>query len=136
MQVRKKQLIVLTMMVAIYMCIAHSIGGNSSDGYSYDVLLLLTVLVLWAVNTVPLFKAHGNLILGEVTILSVIVGICVICSSAYGNYIKEFMSVDDLNAYYTTPSISKVRGSAKQREFYRVEKREANLNVELSLIHI
>ena len=112
------------------MCIAHSIGGNSSDGYSYDVLLLLTVLVLWAVNTVPLFKAHGNLILGEVTILSVIVGICVICSSAYGNYIKEFMSVDDLNAYYTTPSISKVRGSAKQREFYRVEKREANLNVE------
>ena len=118
------------MMVAIYMCIAHSIGGNSSDGYSYDVLLLLTVLVLWAVNTVPLFKAHGNLILGEVTILSVIVGICVICSSAYGNYIKEFMSVDDLNAYYTTPSISKVRGSAKQREFHRVEKREANLNVE------
>ena len=129
-KLEKKQLIVLTMMVVVYTCIAHSIDGNSSDGYSYDVLLILTMFVLWAVNTIPLFKAHGNLILGEVTILSVIVGICVICSPAYGNYIKEFMSVDDLNAYYTTPSISKVRGSAKQREFYRVEKREANLNVE------
>lgn len=129
-KLEKKQLIVLTMMVVVYTCIAHSIDGNSSDGYSYDVLLILTVLVLWAVNTVPLFKAHGNLILGEVTILSVIVGICVICSPAYGNYIKEFMSVDDLNAYYTTPSISKVRGSANQKEFYRVEKRETNLNIE------
>lgn len=129
-KLEKKQLIVLTMMVVLYMGTAYSIGGNSSDGYSYDVLLLLTMLVLWAVNTIPVFKAHGNLILGELTILSVVVGICVISSPAYGNYIKEFMSVDDLNAYYTMPSISKVRGSANQKEFYRVEKRETNLNVE------
>lgn len=129
-KLEKTKLTALTMMVIIYMCVAHSIDGNSSDGYSYDVLLLLTVLVLWAINTVPVFKAHGNLILGELTILSVVVGICVISSPAYGNFIKEFMSVDDLNAYYTTPSISKVRGSANQKEFYRVEKREANLNVE------
>ena len=86
-KLEKKPLIVLTMMVAIYMCIAHSIGGNSSDGYSYDVLLLLTMLVLWAVNTIPLLKAHGNLILGEVTILSVIVGICVVFSPAYGRFV-------------------------------------------------
>ena len=99
-KLEKKQLIVLTMMVAIYMCIAHSIGGNSSDGYSYDVLLLLTMLVLWAVNTIPLFKAHGNLILGEVTILSVIVGICVVFSPAYGRFVKQFVSADDLNAYF------------------------------------
>lgn len=129
-KLEKTKLTALTMMVIIYMCVAHSIDGNSSDGYSYDVLLLLTVLVLWVINTVPVFKAHGNLILGELTILSVVVGICVISSPAYGNFIKEFMSVDDLNAYYTTPSISKVRGSANQKEFYRVEKREANLNVE------
>ena len=118
------------MMVAIYMCIAHSIGGNSSDGYSYDVLLLLTMLVLWAVNTIPLFKAHGNLILGEVTILSVIVGICVVFSPAYGRFVKQFVSADDLNAYFTAPSISKTRGTANRKEFYRVEKRETNLNVE------
>ena len=129
-KLEKKQLIVLTMMVAIYMCIAHSIGGNSSDGYSYDVLLLLTMLVLWAVNTIPLFKAHGNLILGEVTILSVIVGICVVFSPAYGRFVKQFVSADDLNAYFTAPSISKTRGTANRKEFYRVEKRETNLNVE------
>lgn len=129
-KLEKKQLIVLTMMVIMYMCVAHSIDGNSSDGYSYDVLLVLTMLVLWAVNTIPIFKAYGHLILGELTLLSVVVGICVISSPAYGNFIKEFMSVNDLNAYYTTPSISKVRGSANQKEFYRVEKREANLNVE------
>lgn len=129
-KLEKTKLTALTMMVIIYMCVAHSIDGNSSDGYSYDVLLLLTVLVLWAINTVPVFKAHGNLILGELTILSVVVGICVISSPAYGNFVKQFVTVDGLNAYFTTPSISKVRGSANQKEFYRVEKREANLNVE------
>lgn len=118
------------MMVVLYMGTAYSIGGNSSDGYSYDVLLVLTMLVLWAVNTIPLCKAHGNLILGELTILSVIVGICVIFSPAYGNFVKQFVSVDGLNAYFTTPSISKARGTANQKEFYRVEKRETNLNVE------
>lgn len=129
-KLEKKQLIVLTIMVAIYMCVAHSIGGNSSDGYSYDVLLLLTMLVLWAVNTIPLFKAHGNLILGEVTILSVIVGICVVFSPAYGRFVKQFVSADDLNAYFTAPSISKACGTANRKDFYRVEKRETNLNVE------
>lgn len=129
-KLEKKQLIVLTMMVVLYMGTAYSIGGNSSDGYSYDVLLVLTMLVLWAVNTIPLCKAHGNLILGELTILSVIVGICVIFSPAYGNFVKQFVSVDGLNAYFTTPSISKARGTANQKEFYRVEKRETNLNVE------
>lgn len=129
-KLEKKQLIFLTMMVVLYMGTAYSIGGNSSDGYSYDVLLVLTMLVLWAVNTIPLCKAHGNLILGELTILSVIVGICVIFSPAYGNFVKQFVSVDGLNAYFTTPSISKARGTANQKEFYRVEKRETNLNVE------
>lgn len=129
-KLEKKQLIVLTMMVVLYMGTAYSIGGNSSDGYSYDVLLVLTMLILWAVNTIPVFKTHGNLILGELTILSVIVGICVIFSPAYGNFVKQFVSVDDLNAYFTTPSISKARGTANQKEFYRVEKRETNLNVE------
>lgn len=129
-KLEKKQLIVLTMMVAIYMCIAHSIDGNSSDGYSYDVLLLLTMLVLWAINTMPFFKAHGNLILGELTILSVIVGICVVFSPAYGRFVKQFVSADNLNAYFTAPSISKARGTANQKEFYRVEKRETNMNVE------
>lgn len=142
---KKSQLMIITLITIVYECCTLWMKYHGSTeylydvtnptmqhvfgGYLYDALLVATILILWMVNIFPI-KKYGNFIIGEVTILSVIISITAFLSPIDGDFIHYFERANSIEAELRQTSIFKMHGTAKDEEFYRIEKRESDTNVE------